>query len=240
MKKILLLGLTLSLTVLAQAQTGKWSWGAQASLGLSTVSNVYDVRLNSPSFGVGWQTLYSLDDHWQLGASLQLSRDGYKGSGTTNPSTFLSGWFEIGELNFTQKETINMLRLPLQLRYNWRSSRKKIRPYTYLGGSIGYRIPDNNTNNTAALTGNDDETRETFESFDFLYPRYSRLDYGLMAGAGLAFRTKRGPLITAELYYYQGLKQQSDIIFFLAEDKYGAGRHLQQQLRLQISIIDLL
>lgn len=239
MKKFLLLGLVaLSLSILAQAQTGKWFFGAQASLGLSTVSNVYDSRLNSPSFGVGLQTLYKLDNHWQLGASLQLSRDGYKGSGTTNPFTLLSGWFEIGELNFTQKETINMLRLPLQLRYNWLSPGKKIRPYTYLGASIGYRIPDNNADNT--LTGNDEETRETFASFDFLYPQYSRVDYGLMAGAGLAFRTKRGPLITAELYYYQGLKQQSDIIFFLAEDKYGAGRHLQQQLRLQISIIDLL
>jgi hypothetical protein len=124
MKKNLLLGLALSLSILAQAQTSKWSWGAQASLGLSTVSNVYNSRLNSPSFGAGLQTLYKLNEHWQLGGALQLSRDGYKATAIYNPSLYIPG-LEGHILNFTQREKVNMLRLPLQLRYNWLSPAKK-------------------------------------------------------------------------------------------------------------------
>lgn len=237
MKKNLFLGLVaLSPSILAQAQTGKWSWGAQASLGLSTVSNVYDARLNRPSFGMGPQILYKLNDHWQLGASLQLSRDGYKGSAVYNPSLYLPGFKEDYTLNFTQKENINMLRLPLHLRYNFLSPARKIRPYTYLGGSIGYAISDN----SAEFIGHDDYTKDFFATLDAVKPQYSRLDYGLLIGTGLSFRIKQGPMINAELYYYQGLKEQSQIISFNMENRSDPPRHLQQQLRLQISIIDLL
>ncbi len=236
MKKILLSGLALSLSILAQAQTGKWFFGAQASLGLSTVSNVYDSRLNSPSFGVGLQTLYKLDDHWQLGASLQLSRDGYEGSTVYNPSLYFPGFTEEYTLNFTQKESVSMLRLPLQIRYNFLSPAKKIRPYTYLGGSIGYRMSDN----SAEFIGHDDPTKDFFSTMDAMYPQYNRLDYGVMIGTGLSFRIKQGPVINAELYYYQGLKDQSQIISFEMANRANPSKQLQQQLRLQISIIDLL
>lgn len=238
MKKFLLSGIALSLSILAQAQTSKWSYGFQAGFGLSTVTNVYDSRLNSPSLGAGVQTLYRLNDHWQIGATLQFSRDSYKGNAVSNPFTFLSPIFSVEQLRFTQTETIDMIRLPLQLRYNWLSPGKKIRPYTYLGVSIGYNITLHERK--TQLIANDAYTQETFNSTDVLSPSYSRLDYGVKVGTGLSLRTGQGTLITTELYYYHGLKEQSNIIHGFLENEYHALNQRQQQLRVQIGfLVDL-
>ena len=238
MKKFLLSGIVISLSILTQAQTSKWSYGFQAGFGLSTVTNVYDSRLNSPSSGAGIQTLYRLNDHWQIGASLQFSRDSYKGNAVSNPFTLLSSIFPVEQLRFTQKETADMLRLPLQLRYNWLSPGKKLRPYTYLGVSIGYNVTLHERE--TRLIANDANTQEFFNSVNVRSPSYSRLDYGMKAGTGLSLRTGEGTLITTELYYYHGLKEQSDIIYFFLEKQYHALRQRQQQLRVQIGfLVDL-
>ncbi|RYE00413.1 MAG: PorT family protein [Sphingobacteriales bacterium] len=238
MKKFLLSGIALSLSIIAQAQASKWSYGFQAGFGLSTVTNVYDAHLNSPSSGAGVQTLYKLNDHWQIGASLQFSRDSYKGNAVSNPFTLLSPIFSVEQLRFTQTETIDMVRLPLQLRYNWLSPGKKIRPYTYLGVSIGYNITLNERE--IQITANDAYTQEFFNTTDVLSPSYSRLDYGMKAGTGLSLRTGQGTLVTTELYYYHGLKEQSNIIHGFLENEYSALNQRQQQLRVQIGfLVDL-
>ncbi len=216
------------------AQTDKWSYGFQGSFGLSTVTNVYDSRLNSPSFGGGVQIMYKLNDHWQSGASLQFSRDRYKGNAISSPISLIPGMFETDALNFTQTETADMRRLLLQLRYNWLSPVTKIRPYTYLGGSLGYRSIGSLD---AVLRGNDAYTREVFSSFDVMTPHYSRIDYGLIAGAGLSWQIGQGRLITTELFYYHGLKEQSDIISYFMDKEYTHLKQRQQNLRVQVGFL---
>ncbi|RQO30710.1 hypothetical protein DBR32_08245 [Taibaiella sp. KBW10] len=130
------------------------------------------------TFGAGIQGLYSIDDHWQLGISFQYSKEQYEGN------IYLRNTHQ-NPMYYWQHESASFLWMPVQVRYNFRQAKHKIRPYIYLAGTPRYYL--NYNNRILDVAPLDAYTTHVFSVADIGFSGYRKFDIGITTGVGLIY-----------------------------------------------------
>lgn len=177
MKKVVVLFVSIALVVTVRGQS-KFSFGPNAGIGRSWISNTQDVK-SLLAGNVGLSLVYSAAEHFGIGLDTKYSFEG--GQSTV--------------ANITTTSNLNYVRLPLKAIYFFNKYGSKVRPKAFVGPSFGF------------LAGGEVEVirnnaiLETRKAKDL----YNSFDFGVTAGAGLNIRLVKNTWFNTDINYLHGV-----------------------------------
>lgn len=172
-KKISVLAVVLFTNYVSSAQS-RFSLGPQAGFGISTVSNINNSSFK-PAGNVGLSLVYSVVEHFGLGADLKYSFEGGKAENNTMEATY----------------NLDYVRIPLKAIFFFNDFGDRLRPKIAVGPSIGFLTRGQRSFNNS----NPVDIKSSLNTTDF----------GLHAGAGLHYRLVKNTWFNTDLTYQHGL-----------------------------------
>jgi outer membrane protein W len=175
MKKVFLAALISGLYLSAGAQS-KFSLGPQAGFGGSTISNLNDSKYKAAG-NVGLSLVYSVVEHFGLGADVKYSFEGAK-TEANNVSTEID---------------LNYVRIPVKAIFFFNNYGDRLRPKIAVGPTFGFL-----TSATQQVgSGSEVDIKDNLETFDF----------GLHGGVGLNYRLVKNTWFNADVTYTHGFTE---------------------------------
>lgn len=204
----------------------EWNIGVGFGPTFSNMSIVPNNKYNSintksiAQFHGGVSVRYLTENHLGLIGELNYSQQGWESE------------FEEGS-TYTHKRKLNYLEIPLLTHIYFGS--QKTRFFVNLGPQIGYLLSESNIRNEALdtwMTNYDNNTSSdktiSYEIESYRASADKKLDYGIVAGAGMELRTKLGNF-ALEGRYYMGF---GDIYNNRKKDTYSRSANRVLSVRL--------